>query len=126
MATYYIYECGHHGLKDAWGKGDDQAVGGLCVNCRAARVGQQIEFVRYGKLPASGSSRNHREQVAEDGVSVYEVVNGQPQLVGWHFGITDRPAYSGHGEIVGWGSDGEPLVRVQSLRRAKEFDRRSE
>jgi hypothetical protein len=123
MATYYIHECGHSSLCDPWGKGPDRKTSGLCFECRKARVGQIIEFVRYGKPPASGVSWNHRDRTAEEGVSVYEVVNGQPQHVGWHFGITDRPAYAGKGEIVGWGSDGEPLVKVQSIRRAKNFDK---
>lgn len=112
MATYYRHSCGHTSTRDPWGRGADLDVRSLCGACQAARVGEEIAFVRYGKPPVSGCSTNHRERTAEAGVSVYELVEGEPRHVGFHFGITDRPAYHGRGIIVGWGSDGEPLVRI--------------
>jgi hypothetical protein len=35
--------------------------------------------------------------------------------VGWYFGFTDRPRHEGIGRVVGYGPDGEPLVRVLML-----------
>lgn len=117
MAIYYVRDCGHKTMKAMWGTGEDTPLSGLCLECREARIGQVIEFVRYGKPPVSGVSQNHRDGYAESGVSVYEVVNGEPQYVGFHFGFLSRPAYVGKGVIVGWGSDGEPLVEIQSIKR---------
>lgn len=122
MATYWIRDCGHESLRDAWGRGGNERLSGLCRECKAARIGEVIQFVRHGQPPASGASTNHRDRTAEEGVSVYEIVNGAPQYVGWHFGISKRSAYTGKGRIVGWGSDGEPLVEVLSIRRAKKLD----
>ena|SRR5687767_15718689 len=122
MATYWIRDCAHTSLRDAWGKGSDEKLSGLCAECRAGRIGEVIQFVRHGQPPASGDSRNHRDGFAEGGVSVYELKDGQPQYTGWHFGIAERPAYAGKGRIVGWGSDGEPLVEILSIRLAKKFD----
>lgn len=119
MATYYRHTCGHTSTKDAWKHGPDVARDDLCHDCRQARVGEVIHFARHGKAPASGTSRNHRDQTGEAGVSVYEVVNGEIQYVGWWFGIAERPLYRGTGEIVGWGSDGEPLVRIITIRKAQ-------
>jgi len=125
MATYYLRDCGHRTERDAWKTGSDERLDGLCLNCRAARVGEVIEFARYGKPPAGGQSTNHRERMAEAGISVYEVVNGEIKFTGWHFGITEsRPAYSGKGRIIGFGSDGEPLVQILSIRRRREFDQK--
>lgn len=122
MATYWIRDCGHESLRDPWGNGGNDRLSGLCADCKDARIGEVIQFVRHGKPPTSGVSQNHRDRTAEEGVSVYEIVNGAPLYVGWHFGISERPAYAGRGRIVGWGSDGEPLVGIISIRRAKKFD----
>lgn len=121
MSIYYIRDCGHSTLKDPWKNGPDIRLDGLCMECRAARIGQEIRFVRHGTPPV-GASRNHRDGTHEEGVSVYEIVNGKPNYIGWYFEISKRPAYSGRGVIVGWGSDGEPLVEVISIRRDKKFD----
>jgi hypothetical protein len=89
----------------------ERSVSGLCQACRTARIGEEIEFIRYGDIPER--SYNYRDSTTEDGISVYEVVDGQPQYVGWHFGISDREVQiRGRGVIVGWGSDGEPLVKI--------------
>jgi hypothetical protein len=119
MAIYNLHECGHYSTNDPWGKGDDVKVYSLCLDCKKARIGEVIEFARFGKPPASGVSTNHREGTSEEGVSVYEVVNSEPKLVGWHFGITERQQFRGTGIIVGWGSDGEPLVKILKIRKTK-------
>lgn len=108
----YQYECGHSaGVFDAWSNGPDRPTDGMCIDCRAARIGQRISFVRHGAMP-DGASLNHRDGTQEDGISVYEInSDGQPIYCGWHFAIAQRPAIYGAGEICGWGSDGEPLVR---------------
>lgn len=90
---------------------------------RGVEIGDEIEFVRYGRPPAGGASRNHRDGFREDGVSVYLLSGGEVVLVGWYFDIVKRPAYRGRGVVVGWGSDGEPLVRVSRALRDKSFDR---
>lgn len=117
MAATWKHTCGHTSTRDPWGRGET-AIHTVCDDCRAARIGQTIPFARYGKAPASGKSTNHREQTQEAGLSVYEIVNGKIEHVGWHFGITDRALYLGTGVIVGWGSDGEPLVRVVAIKKA--------
>lgn len=87
-------------------------------------IGDTIRFVRFGDLPRGGKSWNYRDQVPEVGVSVYLLdENDEPVLVGWSFDIVKRPAYAGRGEILGWGSDGEPVVRVIEISRDESFDR---
>lgn len=117
MAATWKHTCGHTSTRDPWGRGET-AIHTVCDDCRQARIGQTIQFARYGKAPASGTSTNHREGTAEIGVSVYEIIAGAIQHVGWHFGITDRALYLGTGVIVGWGSDGEPLVKVVAIKKA--------
>jgi len=112
MSDYFIMDCGHKTMRDPWGNRPDECCPGLCRNCKEDRIGEIINFVRYGNIPASGKSKNHRDNSIEDGVSVYEIKDGKEKLVGFHFDITDREKTYGVGEIVGWGSDCEPLVRV--------------
>lgn len=115
MASYYTMDCGHQTLRDAWGNQPAETLAGLCKDCKAARIGDQIDFIRFGAAPVV--SFNHRDGVAEEGVSVYEIKNGKADLVGWYFGFTNRPAYRGKGVIVGWGSDGEPLVKIMKIKK---------
>lgn len=122
MSTWYIRDCGHETLKDMWSSGDAITLSGLCLACSTARIGETINFLRYGKPPLSGVSRNHADGIAEEGLSVYELVAGGPIYVGFYYGFMSRPAYIGKGRIVGWGSDGEPLVKVSMIRRAKRYD----
>jgi len=112
MSQTVEFDCGHTDIGRPWGSGSVQ-VSGPCPACRAARIGEEIEFARFGEAPAR--SHNYRDGTSEDGVSVYEVVDGEPQLVGWYFEIVTRKEYRGRGVIVGWGSDGEPLVRIQKM-----------
>ena len=117
MATYWLRDCGHYEARSPWGDATPAPLSGLCRACRAARIGETIEFLRFGAIPVSGRSSNHRDETTEEGVSVYEIRDGRPLLVGWHFGFHGRAAYRGTGLIVGWGSDEEPLIRVISCRR---------
>jgi hypothetical protein len=86
-----------------------------CKGCQQFRFGETIHFIRYGKFPASGTSYNYRDNKPEAGISVYEIVDGNIQFVGGCFGCTGRRFYLGDGIIVGWGSDGEPLVKILTI-----------
>jgi hypothetical protein len=79
-------------------------------------IGQTVKFLRFGKPPVDGRSENHRDNVSESGVSVYLIENGQAQMVGWYFGFLARPAFRGTGIVTGYGSDGEPVVEIVSIR----------
>jgi hypothetical protein len=85
-------------------------------------IGDVIQFIRHGD--AVEFSRNHRDGTMEAGMSVYMLVDGEVKYVGFWFDIATKPAFRGKGEIVGWGSDGEPLVKlIGKVSRAREFDR---
>lgn len=123
MGTTYTYEgCGHQvrdPLACVW---EERSVTrlGTCDTCdrerRQSRIGHKIRFLRFGSVPESGRSTNHRDRTDEEGVSVYEIVKGKVEFVGWHFDFHGRRAFRGTGTIVGWGSDGEPTVRVETIR----------
>lgn len=118
MATYYYHsECGHEqGVADHWKTGPAIVIPrSTCAHCKRARIGKTITFLRFGKPPAQ--SRNHRDGTIEAGVSVYEIKNGKAQLEGWHYGFLNRPAFIGTGKICGWGSDGEPVVQILTIRK---------
>jgi hypothetical protein len=116
---YDQHTCGHLSTNDPWGKDlEPRMVQSLCVECRATRIGETIRFARFGTAPANGISRNGREQTAEAGMSVYEISENRINLVGFHFGITERALHIGTGKIVGWGSDGEPVVAEFTMKKA--------
>jgi hypothetical protein len=73
-------------------------------------IGTRIEFIRYGAMPVSGFSTNHRDGTSEAGVSVYAVFDGEPRHVGFYYDIVSRTALRGSAICVGLGSDGEPLI----------------
>ena len=87
-------------------------------------------FVRYGKLPKGGRSINHADGSLEAGVSVYygeRLPSGEAralprsnmELAG-ALSIRDRQLYIVTGELVGTGSDGEPVLRnCRIWRKAK-------
>jgi hypothetical protein len=118
MATYYRHCCGHTSLYHPWRTEADVPQADPCQACREARIGETIRFARHGAPPVSQRSRNHRDGTDEEGVSVYEIVGQDIHYTGWYFGIAERPLYLGEGEIVGWGSDGEPLVRMHTIHKA--------
>jgi hypothetical protein len=71
--------------------------------------GMQIKVIRFGR-PVERSF-NRRDQSAEAGMSCYDFSeDGTVNLVGWYFGFTPRDAWVGVGDLVGQGSDGEPIV----------------
>lgn len=114
----WMYRCGHTGMQSPWGTGSKPHPD-ICQDCRVARIGEVITFIRHGAPPKSGHSKNHQDSSLEQGVSVYEIVNGQPQYTGWWYQIADRPAYEGTGRIVGWGADGEPVVQIETIRKQR-------
>lgn len=95
-------------------------------------------LLRLGEIPEAGVSRNHRDDVLEAGVSCYRASYLAPDDPATDYSwaldragldpvstsivvaaARDRraPLYRLHGEIVGRGSDGEPLVRVERAER---------
>jgi hypothetical protein len=114
MSSWYLRECGHRTLRSTWGDDPDEPMIGLCVECRGKLVGSRIRFIRYGD-PVEYST-NHREHEVELGMSVYRLGDdGVVELRGFPWEITSRPSHRGTGEMVGWGSDGEPLIRLSSV-----------
>jgi hypothetical protein len=85
-------------------------------------VGDVVKFVRHGN-PVEFST-NHQDGTLEVGMSCYLLIDSEVKYVGFWFDIASRPAFVGSGEVVGWGSDGEPLVKVVGkCVRATEYDR---
>lgn len=83
------------------------------------QTGTEIRFVRYGRVPESGSSVNWQTGDIEAGVSVYELHSTGEAIGTVRAEFADRAlVYVGRGIVVGAGSDGEPLVRVLSIRKA--------
>lgn len=87
-------------------------------------------YVRYGKLPKGGRSRNHADGLLESGVSVFHgerLPNGEArplpktnQCFASMVSIMDRPLYIVTGREIGHGSDGEPiLANCRIWRKAK-------
>lgn len=80
----------------------------------------QKGFIRFGKCPKSGRSINHRDNVPEVGVSVFEaefVGKDYRLLLTDYLSVTyvsvaNRPAYRVYGDVVGTGADGEPVLKV--------------
>lgn len=83
-------------------------------------IGETRTFFRAGTLPKSGKSFNYRDQTNEIGVSVY--ATPFPDSLA---GMTGRDWYSGTGTVVGFGSDGEPLIKPIG-EWAKFFDAKSD
>lgn len=87
-------------------------------------------FIRYGDIPESGKSYNYRDNFYEKGVSCYNAVfykdntykvifNNVLELFGESL-YRDRPVYRLYGEIVGKGSDGEPVIKVEKAIKLNE------
>ncbi len=90
-------------------------------------------FVRYGKPPADGISHNHRDGIPEAGVSVFYgecLPNGEARALPKHtaelgtlLGLRakSQPLYIVTGDLIGTGSDGEPLLsNCKIVRRARQ------
>jgi len=77
-------------------------------------------YIRFGDCPKSGRSYNHRDNIWEAGVSVFEaefagkdyrvLVDSVLQVS--YLMVADRPAYRIYGKVVGTGADGEPVLKV--------------
>ncbi len=93
--------------------------------------GAKSVYVRYGKLPPGGKSKNWADNRSEDGVSVFNgllLPSGEMLPVPKHdqevgsilLGLRQRPMYVVEGEVVGSGSDGEPVLRNAKLLTGKQ------
>jgi hypothetical protein len=69
-------------------------------------------FWRVGKPPEGGQSYNTKDQFFEKGVSTYFY----PEATSFA-GMDRSDWYKVSGEFVGYGSDGEPLVKVESFKK---------
>ena len=80
-------------------------------------------YIRYGKFPPSERSVNHITNRCEIGVSCFRIVDGEPFTQSafkdreLHLSLAfetlkkRKPVYLLTGEEVGFGYDGEPLIR---------------
>lgn len=74
-------------------------------------------YIRFGNLPEGGRSYDNRNDVLEDGVSVYAcdcedgVYKPKGQMLQTVFGLMMRHTYLVTGERVGTGADGEPVLQ---------------
>jgi len=86
----------------------------------------RIVYVHFGDIPKSGRSWNYLAKKEEKGVSVYEAIIREgkmqiilPSLTGSACvslsGCLDRTAYFVTGEVIGTGSDGEPLLEDPTI-----------
>lgn len=82
---------------------------------------RKIGYVRFGNLPSTGISKNNLTEESEIGVSVYEAIERDgiisvllPRLTESACvslsGVLSRQAHWVDGHLVGYGSDGEPLL----------------
>ena len=104
---------------DAVAKGDMKTAQRLVdAAAKAAGVNREIDptkiktFWRVGKPPEGGQSYNTKDQFFEKGVSTYFY----PEATSFA-GMDRSDWYKVSGEFVGYGSDGEPLVKVESFKK---------
>lgn len=84
------------------------------------RVGELITYARYGDFPKTGKSkmwltlgREFTSYPELKGISVFEVKNGFEIYPKYYpKSLFDRTRTTGRGVIVGWGTDGEPLLEL--------------
>jgi hypothetical protein len=84
------------------------------------KIGDAVKCWRKGQIPEGGRSYNFRDKHHEAGVSCY----WQPEATSFA-GLDDRPWYVVSGVLVGYGSDGEPLLGAAKARKATKKDLRS-
>ena len=95
--------------------GRDIVLKSMCYDCLKERKGTVIDFIRFGKAPEV--SYNYAENRNENGVSVYLIENNTVcQTMRSEF--LDRTAYIGTGLMVDTGGDDEPVVEIQSIKKA--------
>ena len=95
----------------------------------------RLLFIRFGEIPKFEKSKNHLTGTFEKGVSVYEGIekNGFIQIIFPSLtysacvslsGCIDRKIiFEVAGDVVGVGSDGEPLiVNCKILKQFNEFE----
>lgn len=122
----------HSGDRKAWDTPSDDWIAqarNIVFNEFEKLKKQKIKkcFVRFGKPPADGQSYNYRDNHYEPGVSVYPafIIGDEVRLVlkGIDFAsymfiaASGRNAYLVEGDIVGYGSDGEPCLNVTRSRK---------
>lgn len=80
-------------------------------------------YVRFGAMPKDGKSYNYRDNITEDGVSVFKAVLSEDKTQVWinihsqhalgtYLTVCDRQLYRVYGNVIGEGSDGEPCLKV--------------
>ena len=90
-------------------------------------------FIRFGDIPDSFKSKNHLTEKLEAGVSVYDAVDidGEIKILFPDLtysacvslsGVLDRPMYEVIGNVIGYGSDGEPLLSNITKRKAQDVE----
>ncbi len=109
-ATPYLERIAAIGKKkEPWELTKEEANQALTYNemQEGVDVGDVRTFYRVGAPPASGRSFNTMTGKHEAGVSVYVT-----PTTGSVAGETNRPWYYGVGEVVGFGGDDEPVVKI--------------
>lgn len=84
-------------------------------------------YLRFGIVPENESSYNFLTKGYENGVSVFEMKDGQPvlnnlQLIDSFSGRYDLPMFFVTGEEIGKGQDGEPLLKNVKYVSKADFD----
>lgn len=91
------------------------------VNVHHPRAIPQQVFIRYGLWDSSNRSYNHSSGLPELGLSVYparwdsgaiRLDEHQLNLDAFHAALADRYAFPVTGRVVGYGSDGEPVLKA--------------
>lgn len=82
---------------------------------RIEKIGSTGVFYRTGAPPKEGRSFNFQKNEYEKGVSVYRTPH--PSSVA---GFQNKPWYRIEGEIIAYGADNEPLVRVIKIQKLSE------
>lgn len=85
-------------------------------------------YIRFGAPPKSGFSINHATGEREPGVSVYRaklydtgavIVDTPHYSQGTFLALQNLPMYQVWGKIVGYGSDGEPCLKINKIKLIK-------
>ncbi len=86
-------------------------------------------FIRFGLPPKSGYSTNWATGETEPGVSVYKakiyktgtiVIDTPHYSAGTYHSLKNYPMYRVWGEIVGYGADGEPCLKIERIKLLKQ------
>ena len=90
-------------------------------------------YVRFGAMPKDGRSYNYRDDITEDGVSVFKAVLSEDKTQVWinihsqhalgtYLTVCDRQLYRVYGNVIGEGSDGEPCIKVTRAIKIKDAE----